>query len=370
MIHKLKSEEFSKAQGVLEELHIHLAVTALLEGSSSGEIYVDDISNPQSVFAWTMHRFFLAGQLDNHRFNEQVELIFKERIYPEGREMGFDGFTIYYAPDGWGEVIQDVILRDKNPIEDNRLYYEFRDFNHGRHNILPEDFSLLPVDKDLLKKKHLKNLEHLVAEMKSERSSVDSFLENSFGFCFVFGDELAAWCLSEYNSGNRCEVGIETQEAYRRRNLASIAASALVEEAQTRGITQIGWHCYAGNQASIATALKVGFEKVGEYPAVRAMFDEMTNLGVNGNVCFERQDYGGAIKWYELAIGAGEAPVWVYWNAACSHAHLSHFESSISLLNKAIDKGFVDVEFLKKSRHFTQWHERSEWSDLIDRIEA
>jgi len=69
-----------------------------------------------------MHRFFLAGQLDNHRFNEQVELIFKERMYPEGREMGFDGFTIYYAPDGWGEVIQDVILRDKNPIEDNRLY--------------------------------------------------------------------------------------------------------------------------------------------------------------------------------------------------------------------------------------------------------
>jgi len=45
-------------------------------------------------------------------------------------------------------------------------------------------------------------------------------------------------------------------------------ASRLVEHALLHGITQIGWHCYARNQASVATALKVGFVKQADYPAI------------------------------------------------------------------------------------------------------
>jgi L-amino acid N-acyltransferase YncA len=369
MIHKLETGEYVMAQRVLAPLNIHLAVTALLEGSSPGEIYVDDSSDPKSVFAWTMHRFFLAGEDNNHEFNEEVKTFFSERIYPEWREKGLEGFTLYFASESWGDVIKDVILRDKHPVGDTRQYYEFKDLNHDWREMLPEGFSLLPVDKDLLANEHLKNLEDLVEEMKSERPSAEAFLENSFGFCIVPGSELAAWCLSEYNSAKRCEVGIETQEEYRRRGLATITTSALVEAAQMKGITQIGWHCYAGNQASIATALKVGFEKVLDYPSVWAVFDETINLAVNGNACFERQDFGGAVEWYEQAILHGDPPVWVYWNAACAYAHLDDIEPSFRFLNQAVDKGFADAEFLKKSRHFVHWHDRQEWSELIDRFE-
>jgi hypothetical protein len=49
---------------------------------------------------------------------------------------------------------------------------------------------------------------------------------------------------------------------------------------------------------------------------------------------------------------------------------LDDIEPSFRLLNQAVDKGFADAEFLNKSRHFMHWHDRQEWSDLIDRLEG
>jgi hypothetical protein len=58
MITRIDPREYYIAKLVLQALYLHLAVTALLVHTSSGEIYVDDCSEPKSVFAWTMHRFF------------------------------------------------------------------------------------------------------------------------------------------------------------------------------------------------------------------------------------------------------------------------------------------------------------------------
>ncbi len=61
--------------------------------------------------------------------------------------------------------------------------------------------------------------------MTSERPSED-FLRRSFGQCLVHNGAIAGWCLSEYNSGPRCEVGIAVAEPYQRRGLATTMAIA------------------------------------------------------------------------------------------------------------------------------------------------
>lgn len=60
--------------------------------------------------------------------------------------------------------------------------------------------------------------------------------------------------------------------------MATLTASALVEHALSSGITQIGWHCWANNDGSIATARKVGFEKAKEHPVYFAWFREIRDL--------------------------------------------------------------------------------------------
>jgi RimJ/RimL family protein N-acetyltransferase len=94
---------------------------------------------------------------------------------------------------------------------------------------------------------------------------VDAFLARCFGFCAVSGRAIAGWCLSEYNQPGRCEVGIATVPAFRRQGIATALTGALVEHALGQGITAIGWHCFASNAPSVATAEKAGFARRREY---------------------------------------------------------------------------------------------------------
>lgn len=369
MIIKIKPSEYEITRAVLQQLDIHLAIAALLEGTSPGEIFVDDMSNPGSVFAWTMNRFFLVGKTDNHKFNDGVKTLFQERIYPQAREKELEGFTLFYTPHKWGNVIKDVILKDKNPIEDLRHYYALNLVGRNWQMTIPEGFTIMPVDEALLSRDDLRNLEELVEEMQSERPSMKDFLDKSFGFCMIHGDELVAWCLSEYNSGKRCEVGIGTRQGFKRRGLATITGTAAAERAHALGITEIGWHCYARNQASIATALKLGYRKVCEYPNYWAIFDESINLAVNGNASFDRQNYAEAIEWYLKSLENHDAPDWVYWNTACAYAYVDDIRNSFKYLFQAVDRGFSEVEFIMKSKHFTKWHHTQEWAELIGKLQ-
>ena len=276
-MYELDEIEYEKVRPLFKAMDYHLAVNAIIEGTARARIYVDDLDHPEAAITWTKHRFYLVGSEHNDEFNEAVHRLFTETIYPQAIEAGEDAFVLYYSPDSWEDKIH-VILKDKSPIKDRRQFYTFKKLKHNWSALLPAGFTMQRVDRKLLANRRLKHLDALVEEMQSERASVDDFLSKSFGFCLIHGDEIVSWCLSEYNSGRQCEVGIETVEGYRRRGFATLTASALIEYAIANGITTIGWHCWADNEASIATARKVGFEKTLDYPVYFARFDEFVSL--------------------------------------------------------------------------------------------
>jgi RimJ/RimL family protein N-acetyltransferase len=104
--------------------------------------------------------------------------------------------------------------------------------------------------------------------MCSERASVEDFLVRSFGLCPVHANEVAGWCMSEYNVGDRCEIGIATAEKHQRKGIATLTTWYFLAEAHRRGYARVGWDCWERNVPSIATARKAGFTLVEEYPAV------------------------------------------------------------------------------------------------------
>ena len=114
----------------------------------------------------------------------------------------------------------------------------------------------------------LAGLEAVREEMCSERTSVKDFLAHSFGLCPVHSNEVAGWCMSEYNVRDRCEIGIATTEKYQRQGIATRSTWAFLGEAYRRGYTRMGWDCWTRNVPSVATARKAGFTLVEEYPAV------------------------------------------------------------------------------------------------------
>jgi len=363
-MHFLESAAYERVRPLFQGLDAHLAITATLEGHVPGQVYVDDTTAPRVALLWVNGRIFLAGTPPS-----DAPLRFLDQSLADwGRRTGRDSFVLHYHPSAWSERIL-AGLAGRYPISELRHHYTLGALRHNWRERLPAGFVLRPVDQDLLAETGLRNLERVTEEMCSERPSIEEFLAHSFGVCAVHGDEIAGWCMSEYNSGDRCEVGIEVVAAYQRRGLATALASALIEEAQRRDIDRIGWHCWARNEASIATALAVGLVKAGEEAVINLFTEPVIALGVHGNLCLREDRYNEALSWYEQALQHEDAPVWVYINAGNAHAAAGNEEQAFRYLHEAVDHGFGDIAYLQKTRFLKTLHGTAGWAVLLERLE-
>jgi RimJ/RimL family protein N-acetyltransferase len=262
----LQPSEIAKVEPLFVGMEDHLGLYAMLHGCITGEVFVDHPATPRAALARIhQRRFFLAGLPGETDFIEKLRGFFTELVYPISREKNEKAFLVYYNRGGWQETLNGI-FKGTELIHAERQYYVCKNLQIDRRASLPDGFELRSVDWTLLADQNLKNIDILVEEMCSERTSVEDFLQHSFGVCATFDSEITGMCLSEYNCLDRCEVGIITMEAYQRRGLATALVSALIKEAQQRGIAQIGWHCFTRNRPSVATALKAGFIKQADYP--------------------------------------------------------------------------------------------------------
>lgn len=351
------------ARPILNALDHHLAVDCIFEGTVPAQIYLDNPDHPSAALAVASRRYFLAGNLENEVFNESLQQLFTETIYPQALAAGEEMFVLYYQPAEWTEKLAQI-LKDKYPIFIGRQVYQFKALKNDWRSLLPDGFELRRVDREILADPQIKNPDFLTEEMCSERESVEDFLQKSFGLCLVHEGEIIGWCLSEYNHAGGCEIGIATSAAYQRRGFATLMASAFIEYAQSQGITRIGWHCYASNTPSVATALKIGFEKVADYPICLGWFKEADALAVQGDVCFDRQQYAEALAWLEKAFVKGQEQGWAYWVAACSAAMIGEPEQAFKFLNRAVSKGFADSERIQSSPYLLSLRAHPDWQSF------
>lgn len=257
-----------KAGALFGGLEEHLAVEAVLQGVASGRVWVDDEEAPMAGAIWVQHRMFVVGE-DIQALNEVVR-----QVAVAARERGDWGIGVYGAAGlAWERVLNGVEWRRME-----REYWEIAvgDWQQVGIENRAGGLALRAVDAELLAEAGLGRMNQLREEMCSERVSVEDFLARSFGVCLLDekGKSLAGWCLSEYNYGGRCEVGIEVVEEYRRRGLGTRLAQALCAEAFGRKMERVGWHCLAANEASGATARRAGLRLVRRYEGVVVLLGE------------------------------------------------------------------------------------------------
>ncbi|MFN8468142.1 MAG: GNAT family N-acetyltransferase [Caldilineaceae bacterium] len=246
-------------------LEEHLAVEAVVRGAASGRVWVDEPSAPRSAVIWVQHRVFVAAEDTASAGAARLNTVVAE-VAASARARGDWGVGVYGASAvQWESVLDGLVWKSSE-----REYWETtcEEWKPLASEVLVDKLALRAVDRELVEQAQLGRMEQLREEMCSERPSVEDFLARSFGVCLVDEkqDTLAGWCLSEYNCGDRCEVGIEVVETYQRRGLGTLLARALCREAFTlRGMRQVGWHCLAANVASGATARRAGLRLAKRY---------------------------------------------------------------------------------------------------------
>lgn len=270
MIARLAPGDAARVRPLFRGLDQHLAVRAMLAGETPAEIFADDPRDPQAalLLPWHRRRIYLAGDAGNQRFNQALAGLLARQLRPQDAAPAPVDLIVYYAPAAWEQTVA-AIMPGATTIKALRHCYRLRELQVDWRRLIPAELTMRRVDWALLADRRLQNLDQLIAEIHSESHSIDDFLDNKLGFCVQQGHALIGWCLSEYNYGARCELGVETPAGERRRGIATLAAAATIEQAHALNITDIGWHCWADNLASIALARKLGFEQVDEYTVQR-----------------------------------------------------------------------------------------------------
>ena len=222
-----------------------------------GKVYVTDIEDPKSAFAFVGCFGFLAGVPDEElvknkpagfvilvpQNTEWAELI--ESIYPDARKM-----TRYAIKK---DTSFDVDLLKKNLL------------------LLPEEYELRNIDGEI----YDKCLENPVtADFVSAFGSKEKYLKDGRGVVILKDGAIVSGASSytRYNEG--IEIEVDTKEPERRKNLALISCSALILRCLEEGLYP-SWD--AQNMNSVHLAEKLGYEFDHEYTAYEVASNERTH---------------------------------------------------------------------------------------------
>jgi RimJ/RimL family protein N-acetyltransferase len=382
MIHKLKERDYLRVQPLFEELGWNLITRAVIEGTSPGKIYVDRDESPSTAFMCTVEGYYLAGAENNDAFNTAVnELIFERLFAGDTIRKDETDVAIGFHPNSWAHRMP-LIFRGRDPLITQRRHYVCTELKLGWSDHVPAGFQIQRIDEKLLRTPHLAVPEHIASWMRTNWGSTSDFFRRGFGFCTLHDQRVVSWSLADCVSGRACEIGIHTHEDYRRQGLATLTAAATVDYSLSRGLSQVGWHCDEYNLGSIGVAEKVGFKLERKYIQYYACANEAHHLEETAQTHFRAQRYREAVDTYEkfFAIPREELPPWLrealpqelgthYFRVAYAKAAIGEDAGALRYLEKAVDNGWLHIDFLTRCNKFERLHGTSAWEGIVQKIQ-
>ncbi len=252
---ELNFSEFHNVAPLFDGIdHSVALVFSVLEGSSPGRVFVDDLKSPRVALLFPAGTFyFIAGSETSESLrHELVPLLFKD-LLPASPDKEL---VLFSFSDPWREKL-DRLLRGKGVIRISRLMFSFDQdkYMHLRDGMpkVPAGFVLRPIDAALAEKHpDLKP----VVDPKTKR----------LGVCLMSGDEIVSICSAVCVGRGEAEIDINTAAKYRDQGFATLTVAAFIEACITRGLKP-NWACWPERRASVALAKKLGFEPLPDLPA-------------------------------------------------------------------------------------------------------
>ncbi len=367
-MNRIEPDQYNKAVPLFAGMaEWNVYVTAVLQQTSPGRVYVDNLAAPRSGFAVSLDCAYLVGDPDNAAFNQALKLELAETLLAGNRVNPADPELVICldSPD-WEPALADI-LGDWRwpPIWGSNHHYRFAQPRLDWRAALPAGYTIARLDAQLLAAQGAQLPQTITDSIRIGWQSQENFLNNGFGFVALQGKDIVCWCLADVTVGDACEIGIQTASAHRRRGLATAVVAATVEYCQQAGFNFISWHCGTDNPGSIGTAVNAGFALERPYNFYIFYYDEPQHYAELGRFYFfEAHMYEEAADMLEIAIEVDETPpAYVYFLAARALAHLEE-PVAIDYLQEAITSGFKDRELLDSLPEFAPYHQKPEWLNL------
>ncbi len=359
---KLKKTEYTRAINLFEDVPWQLSGKAVLSGNNPGQIYLDSLKNPLYGIMLTPEGIIisgnLTGNLDNFKSWINNSLLSKE-ISDDSQE-----FTIYTS-DYNEKYISDLF--SSHPLCKEMRYHYLLSLKNAELKAiyLPNDMTLERVSPLLIESKlNLTNMKQVKDWVFNNWGDYANFEKNAFGIIISNNDRIISWSLSDCKAGSHCEIGIHTDNDFRRQGIASKTITAMINYALELNYTSIGWHCPHDNIASFKTAEKCGFRRRREYVGFYGAYNQTFNLVLKAyNLLYKEKSLQRAINFFDSYQTSNFENYYLY-DFACGFSLLENKEYAFRLLKQAIELGFTNAKHILHDKDLVFLHQFGEWDEI------
>lgn len=245
-----KLKDYQKVSHLLEQIDVEKAYPfSIIEGLSSGEVYVDDQENPSMALLWHYCGFAnIVGKYDAESIHAIGEMMH------DPLKWGFKAMSLQSGSDS---RLEEMLLSDSSITKRERYIFDLADENRA----VPEaaDCQLEEITSE--------NYDLLYGRIIPAFSweSKEQFLCNGYGYCLIKEGRFAACAFSAGISADYVDIGVETAEECRGKGYGKIVASAMVKETLKRKKKPV-WGCDVMNEGSMRLACSIGFQVCGTHP--------------------------------------------------------------------------------------------------------
>lgn len=390
MIHELTTNK-DKLRPLITDFEYRPVLEAIIEGFTKGRVFVDDPSEPKSAIVWTCpfegeSSFYFLGKSSHTQFNKAFGHYFKTEIRTLAQKNEWEQY--WPAPlSDWSEETFKDIFGHQLLVKERTEYYilnpdKFRHLHSNWKKSIPEGYSVHPVEsKDIFEQNREKLPEF--ADLTAW-TSYDHFKERGLAYCLIKDDtkEIVAGCTTGYvvhGKNPRCELGVATDEHYRRRGFATLVSCATIEEALNRNLKVIV-EIWDINEASLKTHLKLGFEHLTDGTSYGCMFDELQHyLTLSHHLYVNYNNAQDSIRAFnealEIQARTGQEISSVnYYFAACAYAKNGNIESALQSLVGAIESGLQDPkrfsELLQSNEVFSDLRKTKRFNEILKNVQS
>lgn len=221
---------------------------AVLAGGNNGKIFTDNPAHPLWGLVWEADdgSLYRSGKYNRDVLSEAVTLLRQEGIVALGfRDGDSDVDRFPPDPDAGAEC-----LEFDRPVGSSDLSPYL--------GALPDGYSIHRMDQALL------DCSPHYDGTISRYGSIENFLEKGMAICILHGDKTVSEAYADMDIMGMREIGITTQEAYRKQGFAVITCAHLIKLCDEAGLSTY-WDCAKFNAGSVALAHKLGFQNERAY---------------------------------------------------------------------------------------------------------
>lgn len=252
---ELRNEKMDFLKTLLNKNNDHFPLLkSILSEKKKGRVYVNNLEelSAAAIISEDIWFYLLGTENDEHFNNRLVNIIIQKTIKQEKPLLWFG------ISESWKKRLETYDLLSIKDFP--RVQYEFNYDKYIINSFAIPTYRLEPISKENVRKVFEFN-----EQIKGFWGTEENFIEYGFGFILLDKGNIVGHVHSASVEDGEVEIDIQTNKAYRDKGVATYLASCLINECIKRDLIP-KWDCAVSNEPSNKLAIKLGFQKIKEYP--------------------------------------------------------------------------------------------------------